>query len=92
VAILRGAQMTMHGKIESTSVRDWLLSPTSTSGALMGGTIGAYTGGPFGALAGVLIGSATGAAYGLAIEHFGPRPSSSDERSESAAANGATRE
>ena len=56
------------GKVESSDVRGWLLSPTTTAGALMGGTIGAYTAGPVGTLAGVVIGGAVGAAYGYAVD------------------------
>ncbi len=65
--------MAGHVKTEGPAFRAWLLSPTSTSGALMGGTIGAYAGGPFGALAGVVIGGATGAAYGFVVDHLGGR-------------------
>jgi outer membrane lipoprotein SlyB len=74
-------------KMEPISVRDWLLSPTTTAGALMGGTIGAYAGGPAGAVAGVLLGGVTGAVYGYVVDsasgrhdHGGKTSASHDRR------------
>lgn len=83
--------MTGPQKAETTSLRDLLLSPTSTSGALMGGTIGAYVGGPIGAIAGVVIGATTGAAYGSMIDlHFGSKASGRERHDASAGPNGST--
>lgn len=69
--------MTGPARVEPTSVRGLLLSPTTTAGALMGGTIGAYTAGPADTLAGFVIGAAVGAAYGYAVDaafaHHGQR-------------------
>jgi hypothetical protein len=41
-------------------------SPTSTAGAIVGGTIGAFTVGPIGAVAGMVAGTAAA----IAVEHF----------------------
>ncbi len=60
--------MTGPARIEPISFGGLLLSPTTTAGALMGGTIGAYTAGPVGTLAGVVIGGTVGAVYGYAVD------------------------
>jgi outer membrane lipoprotein SlyB len=57
--------MSTAGKIEPSAFRKWLVAPTTTAGAITGGTIGAFTGNLIGTAAGMLL----GALAASAIEH-----------------------
>jgi hypothetical protein len=66
-------------QISEPTLLQTIASPTSTAGAIVGGTIGAFTVGPIGAVAGMVAGSA---AF-VAVEHYlgqGGRPRDRSER------------
>ena len=54
--------MTRSGKHAQSSFRRWLVAPTTTAGAITGGTIGAFTGNLIGTAAGMLIGAVAASA------------------------------